>query len=84
MSLYTDAIDAGLRTDHHESDLYVEWGHTTKELLFKHGARASLFVSQVDGRLLADIPFMFDPFWERFQRISDGQALLDASKEGKS
>lgn len=66
MSLYTDLIEAGQPVSNHESDLYCPVNDTTRALIKKHGiTTATTFRNQVEGGLWFDVPFMFDPFWER-------------------
>jgi hypothetical protein len=69
MSLYTDLTAAGIPTDNHESDLYVLATPEARELVRKHGhGSPASFVSAIDGKLWFDLPFQFDPFWERRAR----------------
>lgn len=63
-TLYSDCVAAGVQVDHHESDLYIPANETTRALLVKHGARASIFTSQIDGKPWYDVPFAYQPFWD--------------------
>ena len=65
MSLYTDLIDAGIPVSNWQSDLYCPVTPLTRELIKKHDKRATTFKNQVEGGLWYDVPFAFDPFWER-------------------
>lgn len=65
MSLYTDLIEAGQPVANHYSDLYCPVNNTTRALINKHKATATIFRNQVEGGLWFDVPFMFDPFWEK-------------------
>lgn len=67
MTLYQAAIAAGIPIDSHESDLYMLATEEARALIHKHGKHgtASLFRSEVDGRMWWDVPFSFDPWWER-------------------
>lgn len=70
-SIYQRLSGAGAVLDHHESDLYVrvdpaaaaivaEW---IKEAPSGRGCRS--FRSQLDDREWIEIPFHYDPFWQR-------------------
>lgn len=65
MSLYTDLIEAGQPVSNWQSDLYCPVNAVTRELLAKHQLKASTFTSNKDGQLWYDVPFMFDPYWDR-------------------
>lgn len=64
-SLYQALKAAGVRTDHHESDLYVLDTPIARALLASHGKKASGFTSQIDGKRWLDVPFAYDPFWAK-------------------
>jgi hypothetical protein len=64
-SLYQDLLAAGIPTDHHESDLYVLDTPTARSLIARHGKKGSGFKSQIDGLRWIDVPFAYDPFWEK-------------------
>lgn len=68
MSLYKDVVRAGIPIDHHESDLYVLDTPQARSLIAKHGLRGKSFKSQIDGLRWLDVPFMYEPFWEKKQR----------------
>lgn len=66
MSLYTELMDAGVPVSNWQSDLYCPVNDTTRELLKKHNIKtATIFVHQVEGGLWFDVPFMYEPFWEK-------------------
>jgi hypothetical protein len=65
MSLYLECLELGIPVDSHESDLYIPVNETTRVLLLKHQQQATTFVSQIDGALWYDVPFRFDPWWEK-------------------
>jgi hypothetical protein len=68
-SLYQELIAAGIPTDSHESDLYVLNTPVARGLIAKHGKRGVVgFNSKVDGKRWLDVPFAYDPFWERKRR----------------
>lgn len=69
MSLYTELKAAGCELDHHESDLYVLASEQARRILKANGiTTARGFISQVDGKPWLDIPFMYEPFWDRKPR----------------
>ena len=52
--------------DSHESDLYVKITPASIAILKLYDvSTATVFRSQIDGGMWYDIPFMFDPWWER-------------------
>jgi hypothetical protein len=65
VSLYTDLIEAGIKVSNHESDLYCPVNEQTRELLKKHNLKGSMFKNRVEGGYWFDVPFQFDPFWEK-------------------
>lgn len=71
MSLYTELVEAGLEISHWQSDLYVEVNATSKEILSRHAlelSNAKIFRSEVDGKMLYDVPFAYEPYWERLPK----------------
>jgi hypothetical protein len=78
-SLYQDLKAAGVPTDHHESDLYALDTPIARALVEKHGWRGvSAFTSQIGGKQWLDMPFAYDPFWEK---AAKSHATKKASKE---
>ncbi len=67
-SLYQALRAAGVPIDHHESDLYVLDMPIARTLIAKHGKKGTAFTSQIDKRRWIDVPFAYDPFWEKKQR----------------
>jgi argininosuccinate synthase len=68
-SLYQALLAAGIQTDHHESDLYVLDTPIARALIAKSGlAMAKPFTSQIDGKRWLDVPFAYEPFWEKKKR----------------
>ncbi len=72
MSLYTDLLEAGQPVSNWQSDLYCPVNDVTRALLKKHNiTTATTFIAnttlknKVEGDLWYDVPFMFDPFWDR-------------------
>ena len=57
-----------VETDHHESDFYIKHSPEVWEWLEKNYewfVNCSKFHSQIDGSLWIDIPFAFEPFWDK-------------------
>lgn len=63
MTLYRDCLNAGIPTDHHESDLYILDCPEAQTLLIRHNAKASTFISEIDGKRWIEVPFAYDPHW---------------------
>jgi hypothetical protein len=63
MSVYLKLKKAGIKTDHHESDLYCEANQLSIKILKDHGIKFKTFVDNIEGKIWLDIPFMYDPFW---------------------
>lgn len=72
MSLYQQLKDAGCEMDHHESDLYVKATATAKEITKREGSR-EFFHHQVTGELWIDLPFRYEPFWEKVRERGGGK-----------
>jgi hypothetical protein len=77
MSIYKALKEAGCEMDSHESDLYVKDTAVAREVLSKHDIRFNeaeggrswgRFVSQIDGAFWIDIPFAYEPWWDRRAR----------------
>lgn len=64
-TIYERMVDAGVRTEHHESDLYVPVTPLTTALVkqYEHKGNVELFIAHDDSRWF-DIPFGYDPFWK--------------------
>src|SRR5262245_63688711 len=63
MSLYKDAVQAGIPIDHHESDLYILDTPAARSLIAKHKLKGKRFTSRLDGLRWLDVPFAYEPFW---------------------
>jgi hypothetical protein len=64
-SVYRDLLKAGCEIDSHESDLYVRDTPAARTILQFHGKSWQAFRSQVDGLIWLDVPFAYEPFWEK-------------------
>lgn len=71
MDIYNMIKAMGFETDHHESDLYVL---ASPEFLAWWAGKGlkdnelNLFRSERDGKIWAELPFQYSPFWERNPR----------------
>ena len=65
MTVYQKLRDAGVPIDNHYSDLYCEASLLSKTILDETKTGYSAFTNQNDGKLWYEIPFAFDPYWER-------------------
>ena len=68
MSVYNDMVEAGIETDHHESDLYVPDTPKAREILASHGLHVdgwnvqpflSLGKNRSHAEAWLDIPFSY-------------------------
>lgn len=59
-------MEAGLKIDSHESDLYIEDSVKAREILTrnKHYSFRSFF-SRIDKMWWLDVACAYDPFWEK-------------------
>lgn len=61
---------------HHESDLYVPANELTAELIAEWETanrcrvECSEFWNAVDGGLWLDLPFQYDPYWQRSRSVA--------------
>lgn len=63
-NIYQALKDANQEIDSHESDLYVKSTPISEELT-KNELNKSRFRSQKDGQIWIELPFSFQPFWDR-------------------
>ena len=68
--LYRHAVEQGLDRDSHASDLYLRVTPKAQALImaYKFRSNVTTFKSQIDGSIWYDIPFAYQPFWERAMR----------------
>lgn len=69
-SLYQHIKQSRQEYDHHQSDLYIKATHENILLCKKLGASFEYFTSEIDRERWLDIPFAYDPFWEKRERMS--------------
>lgn len=70
-SLHADMVAAGVPTDSRESDLYVKDTPEARAILARHQTHATnarRFRHTETGELWIDIPFAFEPFWQKKPR----------------
>jgi hypothetical protein len=68
MSLYTTLVEAGVKVGNWQSDLYFPVSDVTREILAgfpKEKSIAKTFKSNIDGKPTYEVPFAFDPYWEK-------------------
>jgi hypothetical protein len=54
--------------DHHESDLYVLDTPVARLVIRQFGRESTGFISQIDKKRWLDVPFAYEPFWEKKQK----------------
>jgi len=68
MSLYQALVAAGVEVSNRYSDLYFPINQQTAEILAtfpKEMAIATKFVSDDTKERMYEVPFSFDPYWEK-------------------
>lgn len=63
-SLYSKCISQGLKTDHYESDLYIEHSSKAAKLVNQYTQNSILFIDNIDNKLWIEVPFAYTPFYE--------------------
>jgi hypothetical protein len=65
MSIHQELVEAGVRLNHHESDLYALVCPESTAIIerFPFKTNVTKFRSRLDGKLWYDIPFSYDPYW---------------------
>lgn len=81
MSVYRELVAAGCEVDHHESDLYARATPRANAIIAAHAVNAVRFASAIDGSPWWDLPFAYDPFWERAAARSDRKRRQDTGEE---
>jgi hypothetical protein len=64
-SLYQDLVAANQEVSNWQSDLYTPATKEAKAIFAKHGQKLLSFKSNIDGSLMLEAPFQFDPYWQR-------------------
>lgn len=69
MSIYSEAVKLmnPKDIDNHRSDLYLRVTAESKQLVDKYEFKkhVSVFKSNIDGNKWYDIPFAYEPFWDK-------------------
>jgi hypothetical protein len=68
MSVYEEVLATGGYIAYHESDLYIEVNEANREILNRHPlekSNATKFRNAVTGKMCWDVPFAYDPFWNK-------------------
>ena len=76
-TLFQELTAAGCEIDNHESDLFVKDSPVSRNIIRRrcsadqimwnndHCSTAVLFRSTLDNEIWWDIPFAYDPFWQK-------------------
>lgn len=69
-TIYKQLQAAGVELDSHASDLYAKVSDVSKPIVeaYKFRQQVTVFKSNKDGAAWYDIPFAFDPYWDRCER----------------
>ena len=67
MTIYKELKEAGVELSNHESDLYAQVTPESVEIVnkYEHKGNVTRFTSNIDKEQWFDIPFAFDPWWEK-------------------
>jgi len=66
MTLYQELKTFNCETDSHVSDLYIKVYRLSTLIINKHKPlNVTCFNSAIDNSLWYDVPFMYDPFWNK-------------------
>lgn len=71
-TIYKQLIQAKLKTSHHESDLYTPVVPESTKIINnydKDRLSVETFISEIDNQEWYNIPFAYDPFWEKYSII---------------
>ncbi len=68
--MYESMKQAGVKIEHHESDMYVPVNKTTTDILKGYRFRKSVKVFYSGGKPWYDIPFAYVPFWEKQKKAA--------------
>ena len=67
-TLFQELTAAGCEIDNHESDLFVKDSPVSRSIIRRHSDsedKRVLFRSTLDNEMWWDIPFAYDPFWQK-------------------
>jgi hypothetical protein len=87
-SLYEQLLKAGVKLDHHESDLYAEKTPVSERIIrsYQFRSNVTVFRDNIDHNLWYDIPFAYSPFWEKrrsssINKTAVAQELVKIAKD---
>jgi hypothetical protein len=87
MTLYTRLKEAGIEVDNHESDLYFPKTKESLEILKfpLQKKNSSTFQNQITQSQWIDVPFAYDPYWEKVYKQTRKKEILEiSSQNGKT
>lgn len=64
--IYAEVTRMGIKTDNHESDLYIEKTAETEKLIADYEFKSTVmtFRHAETGAIWYDIPFAYSPYWD--------------------
>lgn len=62
---YDALVLARVRLDSHESDLYALATPISRAIIKDSGWYCTSFTSQIDGRVWFEVPFAYQPWWDK-------------------
>jgi hypothetical protein len=76
--IYEELKAAGVPLDHHESDLYAKVTPESRAIVkaYRFRSQVSVFTSNTDGEPWYDVPFAYQPFWDRVAERVDKAGQL--------
>jgi hypothetical protein len=69
-SIYRALKKAGVKLDHHESDLYAEKTEISEKIIanYYYKCNVETFTNTTDGKIWYDIPFAYGPWWKKAEK----------------
>lgn len=66
-SIYDLMVETGVKIRNHCSDLYVPVTEETRKIVNSYNFKCNVrtFTSQIDGKPWFNIPFAYDPYWDK-------------------
>ena len=66
-SIYEQLLEKNIPVSNHESDLYAKCTSESKIIIdaYEHRSNVTTFKNNLDGKFWYDIPFAYDPFWNK-------------------
>lgn len=69
-TLYQAIVEKQIPHSHHCSDLYIDATNENRHLLQAYGVRFAAFTDQITGKVCYEIPFAYEPFWNKETAVS--------------